>query len=194
MANLSGGEFLNEIYQNDSRLGTLISRIIKAVNQTASSSGVAPVGQSSPPTAPEALKVTAAGELAHIQITHNAPINRGVQYLTEVSTNPQFAQPLIIDHGCSRTSHPINLPTKTAAGATHSYYFRSYSQYHGSPPSDYVVFGGSGSPTPVTMIGSTQMDLLPSTGSGTASPNGSQGGSGLGKVAQRPAQGPKRQV
>jgi hypothetical protein len=194
MANLSGGSYLNEVYQSDSRLGTLLSRMLKGINQTAQAAGVSPVGTSAPPTAPDAINVSAAGELAHIQITHNAPINRGIQYLTEVSTNPQFMQPLIIDHGCSRTSHPINLPTKTAAGANHNYYFRSYAQYHGSPPSDYVVFGGSGSPTPITMSGSTQMDLLPSTGSGTASPNGSQGGSGLGRVAQRPAQGPKRQV
>ena len=132
-----------------------------------------------------------AGEMAHVQIQDNAPIQKGIRYFTEVATDPSFTRPLVIDHGASRTRHPITLPTKDDSGSTVKYYFRSYSQYPGSDPSPPQVYGGA-SPTAVTMAGSTQMTLLPSMGSGTGAGNGSQGGHGLGKVLVRPEVGPKR--
>jgi hypothetical protein len=194
MANLSGGSFLNEIYQSDSRLGTLLSRIIGAVNQTAGSAGVAPVGQSIKLSPPDNVNVATAGELMHVSITDNSAANRQVHYFTEVSNNPQFLQPIVIHHGPSRTGVPFSLPTKDSTGATHNWYVRSFRQSPGGPPSDPVTYGGSASPTAVTMSGSTQLTLLPSTGSGTSSNTGQQAAQGFGKQPIRQAPGPKRQV
>ena len=194
MSKLSGGEYLTEIVQKDVRLGTLLQRIIKGVNQIGSAAGVAAVGETSPPVAPNGITVKASGEMVHIAVNDQNALNRGIQYHTEYATDPAFTQPWVIDHGSSR-NHTITLPTKTDDGATtHNWFFRSYSQYAGSKPSPYVVFGGTASPTPIVLTGNTQLTLPPSHGSGTASPNGSQGASGLGVFPTRAAQGPKRNV
>lgn len=194
MADLDGGEFLADLLNKDVRHGMLLQRIITAVNNTASASGVAPVGEVNAPTPPDAIKVAAAGEMLHVSLTHNAPVNRGVEYFTEISTNPAFSQPVVYHHGTSRTPPPFPLPTKNGSGSTVNYYARSYSQYRGGPPSSPVVFGGVGSPTPITMGGTTQLTLLPSSGSGTAPSNGQSAGQGFGKQSTRPPVGPKRSV
>jgi hypothetical protein len=196
MAQLDGGRFLAEINQKDSKMGALFQRIITAINTLAQNLAASPVGQMQAPSAPDALQVKASGEMVHVSITHNGPVLRGVQYFTEVSNNPQFSQPIVIHHGASRTSHPFPLPAHDDNGATQTWYFRSYAQYHGSPPSEKTVYGGAENPVGVTLNPATptRMTLLPSTGSGTASPSGSQGGQGLGTFTTRPAQGPKRNV
>lgn len=194
MADLDGGELLTEIENQWPKLGVLLrTKILPAVNSVAKAAGVAAVGQTSPPSSPQAVSVVTAGEMMHVAITDNAPLVRNVRYFTEVANNPSFWQPIVIDHGSSRTSHPFPLPTMDSDGNPHKWYVRSYSQYPGSDPSAPVVHGGD-NPTPVTMAGTTQLTLAPSTGSGTAANNGQQGGSGLGKVLLRPASGPKRQV
>jgi hypothetical protein len=194
MADLNGGEFLADLLNKDVRHGMLLQRIIKAVNATAKAAGVAPVGQVSAPTAPDGVSAVAAGEMLHVSVTHNAPVDRGIHYFTEVSTTPAFNQPIVLHHGTSRTPPPFPLPTKDNSGATHNFYVRSYSQLPGGPPSAPVVFGGSSNPTPITMGGSTQLSLLPSTGSGTAPANGQSAGQGFGKQSTRPSVGPKRKV
>lgn len=194
MANLSGGSFLNEIYQNDSRLGTLLSRMIKAINQTAGTAGVSPVGQSTKLSPPDSVNVSAAGEMMHVSITDNAPADRQVHYFTEVSNNPQFSQPIVVHHGPSRTSAPFTLPTMDSTGGTHNWYVRSFRQSPGGPPSAPITYGGSASPTAVTMSGATQFNLLPSTGSGTSASTGQQAAQGFGKQPTRPPAGPKRQA
>lgn len=194
MADLDGGEFLAHLLNTDVRQGMLFQRIITAVNATAKAAGVAPVGRMSAPTPPDGIQVAAAGETVHVSLTHNAPVNSGIHYFTEISTNPAFNQPIVHDHGTSRTPPPFTLPTKDGNGNTQSYYFRSYSQYLGGAPSASVVHGGAASPTPVTMGGSTQLTLLPSSGSGTAPANGQSAGQGFGKQSSRASLGPKRQV
>lgn len=194
MANLDGGEYLAHILNTDVRQGMLLQRIIKAVNAVGQATGTAPVGQVSAPTAPDSLSVATAGEIAHVSVTHNAPLNRGIHYFTEISNNPAFNQPIVHHHGTSRTPAPFSLPTKDSDGNTQQYYMRAYAQYPGGPPSPYVVHGGAGSPTPITMGGSTQLNLLPSAGSGTAPANGQSAGQGFGKQFTRPAVGPKRSV
>jgi hypothetical protein len=194
MANLDGGEFLADLLNKDVRHGMLLQRIIKAVNSVAQASGVAPVGHVAAPTPPDSISVATAGELVHVSLTHNAPVNRGIHYFTEISSNPAFNQPIVHDHGTSRTPPPFSLPTKDGNGNTMQYYVRSYSQYPGSAPSAPVVHGGIGSPTPITMGGSTQLTLLPSSGSGTAPSNGQSAGQGFGKQSSRPGVGPKRTV
>ncbi len=190
MANNQGGSFsggreLAQISQRDSVLGYLISKVIDAVNRTAQNAAVSPVGEVQAPKPPDSVAVTTGGEMMHVSITHTGPLHRNIRYFTEISNNPQFSQPLIVDHGSSRTSHPIPLPTKNASGVVQSYYVRSYAQYPSSQPSAPTIVGGIGAPTAFQMSGNTQMTLLPSNGSGTAANTGQQAGSGLGKVQQR---------
>lgn len=187
MANLDGGQLLAEVEQQWPKLGILLrTKFQTAVNTVAKAAGVAPVGNVSTPSSPQGVNVAVAGEMMHVAITDNAPLQRGVRYFTEVANNPSFSQPIVIDHGASRTSHPFPLPTMDSSGNTHNWYVRSYSQLPGSQPSKPVAYGGD-TPTPVSMAGSTQLTLLPSTGSGTGSGNGQQAGSGLGKTLTRAA-------
>ena len=74
MSQLNGGEFLNEIFQNDPRLGTLLQRMIDGVNKTSQAVGVAPVGEIAPPSSPDSINVAAAGEMLHVSLTHNATL------------------------------------------------------------------------------------------------------------------------
>jgi len=193
VADLDGGQLLAEIENTWPKLGVLFRKYQTGINAIASAAGVAAVGQVSPPSSPQAVNVKVSGEMLHVSINDAAPLKKGIQYFTEIANNPSFSAPLVIHHGASRTSHPITLPTMDDDGNAHSFYARSYSQYPGSDPSTPVVYGET-SPIPIAMAGTTKMTLLTSTGSGTASANGQQGGSGLGKVLLRPATGPKRQV
>jgi len=100
----------------------------------------------------------------------------------------------VIDHGCSRTGF-TSLPTYLNDGNTkQTYYMRSYAQYPGSDPAKPTVLGNLGGAIQIQMTGSSATTLLSSTGSGTASPSGQQGGHGLGIVIDRPAPGPKRNI
>lgn len=137
-----------------------------------------------PPPTLEGMNVKASNGLVHITLTHNAPIQKGIQYYTEADTSPSFPQPHIFDMGASR-SHFVTLPAKTDENADQSWYFRSYCQYSGSKATTPVVFGGSVA-TPVSVGGTTQLTPLASTGSGTASGTGRQGAQGAGKFLLRP--------
>jgi len=202
---LDGGRLLAKLNQTDPFMGSIFQRVIDGVNSLAQNSSVGANGEIDPPSTPDAISVKNSGEMYHVQITHNSPVNRNVSYFTEASNNPQFAQPIVIDHGTSRTSHPFTLPTfpdgaPTASSVPHNWYFRSYAQYPGSKPSPPAVLGGATNPTAMTSgltytnTAATALTLLPSTGSGTASPSGQQGGQGYGNFVNRPAQGPKRSV
>jgi len=200
---LQGGRELPYLSMRDSYLGSILQRIIAAVNQTAKNAAVSSVGKVPPPNPVDSINVlgtqsgntvTCPGEILHFTLTHNQAVSRGVQYVSEVDTDPSFPQPHIIDHGCSRSGF-LTLPTLTGAGNTkNTYYLRSYAQYHGSDPCKPTVFGGLGGALQIQMNGTNVGVPLPSTGSGTASPTGQQGGHGLGIVLDRPAPGPKRSV
>lgn len=182
---LDGGRLLQEVALKDPRLGQLFQNIIDGANQLARNAGVSPVGDIDAPKAPDSVAVKVAGELMHISISHSGPVNRGVRYFSEISATPSFGQPIVVDHGTSRTSHPIPLPTNNDSMAPVTYYVRSYAQNPGGPPSTPTVVGGVGSPTGFTMGGATAMTLLPSTGSGTAPNSGQSAGQGLGRFQKR---------
>lgn len=174
-----------------------VFRLIQdAINTQAEHIGVDPVGKAAPPPAIQAVSVvpsTTAGEMAHVTIQDNNPISKGVHYFVEYDTDPNFGRPHVEHFGASR-GRVLNLPALDDAGAAQTYYVRGYSQYPGSDPGPKIPFGGT-TPTPVTFpTGTTQLTLQPSTGSGTASPTGDQGGSGFGKVNTRAALGPKRRI
>lgn len=182
---LSGGRVLAKWIQENPQQGRLLQTIIDSVNTLADNTASSAVGRLPAPPPINSVSVKQSGELLHVQINHTGAIQQGIHYFTEISNNSNFTQPLVIHHGTSRTSHPIYLPTKTDSGATQQYFVRSYAQYQGSDPSKPLAYGGA-SPTPITMSGTTQMTLLPSTGSGTAASTGQQGGAGFGKVQRRP--------
>jgi len=191
---LSGGRALTMLMQKDALSGSLVQKIVTAINNVSRNAGVSPKGQLAPPTAPNGLAIKASGGYVHAQITDNNPLNKGIHYFLEASTSQSLSQPIVIPMGPSRTSHPFPLPAMDDNGNAQNWHFQTYAQYPGSPPSAKTVYGGASGATPVSVGGTTTMTLLPSTGSGTASPTGFQGGSGFGKVSVRPAVGPKRSV
>lgn len=197
---LQGGRELNYVSQKDAYTGTLFQRLITAVNTLAKNAGVSAVGKTSPPPRIDAINVqgtqvgdtvTCPSEVLHWTLTHNQAIQKGIRYFSEIDTDPNFPTPHVIDHGASRSAF-LHLPTQDNAGNTHTYYLRSYAQYHGSDPCSPTVHGNLGGALKIQMTGSSKTSLLTSAGSGTAAPNGQQGGHGLGKVLDRPAPGPKR--
>lgn len=187
MSRLPGNDMLSEIENKDPKLGQYLRNyLIPAITQTAQNAAVSPTGSVAAPESPSGISVAAAGEMVHVSLTDNAALNRGVNYFTEISANdPSFRQPIVFHHGTSRTPPPFPLPSKDGSGNPISYYVRAYSQYPGSRPSAPVVHGGAANPTAITLGGLTQLNLLPSTGSGTAAGNGTQAGQGFGKFPIR---------
>ncbi len=180
---MDGNGLLTLIENSYPRLGQYLRRYVNSsIENVARSVGTSSTGIVEAPQAPQSITVKASGEQVHVAISHNAPTWRNIRYFTDVATNPNMANPLTIDHGSSRTSHPFTLPSLTDEGDPQSYYFQSYAQYPGSPPSAKTRYE-----SPITLSGPTKMTLLASRGSGTASPNGSQGGQGLGNDLFRPA-------
>jgi hypothetical protein len=193
MSTVGGDDLLTYVENGNPKLGQLLrSYIIPAIQRLGTNTAASPNGAIPTPAPPAGLSVKVAGETAHITINDPQPLQRGAQYHVELSTNPQFSQPHVEHLGSSRGRF-INLPTNDDGGQPHNWYARSYLQYQGSQPSTPTYFGGS-APVPFQMAGTTNLTPLPSTGSGTASTDGTQGGSGLGKVIYRPAPAPKRAV
>jgi len=198
---LSGGRELSRLTQNDPLTGILISRIIGAVNRIATNAGVSAGGElpAPPPVDSIAVKgslsnniLTAPGEFLHFVHTHNVPLNRGIRYITEIDTSPNFPAPHQVGDTTSRSGF-VMLPTNNDNAAPNAFYLRVTCQYPGSAPSEPSVFGGLQSPTKIVMSVATTASLLPSQAGGTARPG--QGGQGLGSVAIRgPVGGPKRNL
>lgn len=197
---LVGGQELSVIAQRDFNNGNLLQRIIDAVNGLAKNVGASAVGKVDSPPPVNSIQVqgtqsgnviTCPSEILHLTLTHNGSLNKGVQYIHEISTDPNFSAPHIVDGGCSRSLF-VHLPAQDSNGNPQVYYHRAYAQYPGSDPAHPTVLGGLAAPTQIVMTGTSKTSLLTSTGSGTASAQGTQGGHGLGKLLTRPAPGPKR--
>lgn len=194
-----GGRELALWVKQNAFQGSLIGRMIDALNRLAKNLGASPLGELPPPPRVDSVSVkgtlagnvlTAPGEILHFVHTHNVPLNRNIQYTTEIDTSPNFtnAHPILVS--TSRSGF-VHLPTKDDSAAMVSYYLRVTPQYFGSGPAKPTVFGGLQGPTAIQMSGTTQMSLLPSQAAGTASPG--QGGQGLGATVYRgPVGGPKR--
>jgi len=213
-AQLDGGQELTMTSQKDVYLGSLLRRIILAVNTLATNATVSAIGKLPPPPKVDSIQVqgtqtgnviTCPSEILHWTLTHNQSVSKGIRYFSEVDTDPNFPNPHVVDHGTSRTGF-LTLPTfSNAANMTSSqptaYYLRSYAQYHGSDPCAPTVLGNFTGSTQIFMGGTggssgtgSVTQLLSSTGSGTASPQGQQGGKGLGTIINRPKPQPKRSV
>lgn len=191
MAKLNLGSAAQDL--KDPVMRSALLSIQDAINNLGTHVAADPVGETSAPPPLQAVNVKTAGETVHVTFTHNVPINKGVHYFLEYANDPSFRQALVTHNGTSRTIPPFTLPTKDDNNATQTWYFRGYTQYPGSNPSAKVNYGGT-NPTAVTLGGTTSLTLLPSTGSGTAAPDGTQAGSGFGTIQSRPAIGPKRNI
>jgi len=192
------------VEQDQPLLGSLLRRMVNGINRVAQSAAVGVFGSIPAPPPINNTQVAGAydsatntltvpGEIVHFVHTHNVPLQRGVQYITEISANdPNFSAPHPVDTGASRSGF-VTLPTNDSTPLPVTYYLRGIVQYHGSLPSEPTVFGGSQGPTKIVLSGLTAMTLLPSQAAGTAKPG--QGGQGIGLVQSRGAVGgPKRTV
>jgi hypothetical protein len=189
MSKLDPGQMLQSV--KDQNIRALFEQIIDGVNHLSTHIGADPVGNHPTPSAIQGITVKTTGELAHIALTDNNPVNKGVHYFLEYDTDPSFPQPHVVHMGTSRSVPPITLPAKDDGGNAVNYYVRAYPQMPGSEPGPVTVYGGA-SPTAISPTGATQLTLAPSTGSGTAAANGQQGGYGFGRFQSRPAVLPKR--
>lgn len=190
MASIGDESLLTHIESENPRLGQYLRSVTQAIGTLGTNLGGSATGFVAPPDAPQGLIVNKQGtENAQFTIQHTSPVQKGVKYFTELTAGPSFVGARILDHGATRA--PIGatfLPTKDSSGNTYTYTARSYAQMPGGQRSGY-------SPTvSFQMTGTTEADHTPSTGSGTAAPDGSQPGQGLGNNLVRPAQGPKRNV
>jgi hypothetical protein len=188
---LAGAEFLQQLRLNSPKTGVLIDSIIDGINNMAAHLGVDPTGKVDPPDPISSIQVQPGPDMAHVTLTDNSQVKKNVQYFVEHSVDGGATWH--VTHLNASRGVVLSLPTKNAAGTTYNYQFRGYSQLLGSDaqPSK-ITHGGTYTPTNVQLTGTAAMDLLPSTGSGTASVNGQQGGQGLGTDLTRPAIGPKR--
>lgn len=201
--NLDGGRELEQIRQKDPLLGALIQRVIESVNHTAKNAGVSAVGQLPAPPPVDSTAVSGAfnattnsilvsGEQIHAVHTHNAVLNRGIRYITEIDTDPSFPNPHPLPDTTSRSVF-TSMPAKNANGDAVSYYMRVTPQMPGSLPQKPTVFGNLQGPTAIVLAGNTQTTLLTSQAAGTARPG--QGGKGLGPTQARDqVGGPKRDL
>jgi hypothetical protein len=191
MAKLNLGSAVQEL--KDPVLRSAVLSIQDAINNLGTHLAADPVGETSTPPPLQAVNVKTAGEMVHVTFTHNVPINKNIHYFLEYDNDPSFPNPHVTHNGTSRSIPPFTLPTKNDSSVTQNWYFRGYPQMPGSAPALPVNFGGE-VPTPVTLSGTTALTLQPSTGSGTAAPDGSQGGYGFGRIQARPVLGPKRNI
>lgn len=187
MSQLPGNDLLAQIEQENPKLGQYLRQYLgPAITTTAKNAGVSPTGSVASPTPPSAVNVTSFGEMVHVSHEDNSPVKRAINYFTEIGVDdPNFNQPIVYHHGASRTPPPFPLPSLISGGGSpvsHKYYFQGYSQYVGGPPSAKVKFNNGAA---ITLTGSTVGTPLPSTGSGTASGNGTQGAQGFGKSPVR---------
>ncbi len=156
--------------KSDPYLYEALTRIVAAINQLGKSTGADPSGSVTPPPNIGSVTVTAQDGVFEIAIVDKSPITRPINYFVEYDTTANFDAPKVVPLGPTRNARMFlgNL----------TLYWRAYSQYVGSNPSNPVTFGTPPTAVPGggTLSGPAQQ---PSQGSGTAS--GEQGGSGFGR-------------
>lgn len=163
------------------RVALAVQSLQDGLNQVGSATGTSPndhIGQSDPPSS---INVAAGSDHVHVTLNDTQQRTRALNYFVEWSKNdPSFTAPHVEQLGASR-GRVLALPAKDGSNNTINYYFRGYSHYLGAEKaSNHIVYGGKYTPTPVTLSGSSKLDLLDSTGAGTAPTNGQKQGQGFG--------------
>jgi hypothetical protein len=175
---------LDFIRAENPRLYEALSDILQQHQNLAQQVNGNSTGQPMPPPGIDKVTVTGQNGQFHIQIHHQAPIYRGIQYYAEFSENAAFTQPHIIHMGDSREY--------TQFLGNRTYFWRAYAAYSSSPPSAPAYHGGA-QPKPVSGGGDIGGPmLLAPQGSGTGAPG--EGLSGPGPIPFRSSTGqpPKR--
>jgi hypothetical protein len=132
---------LGDIEGKDARLGETLRAIQNAINLHGALVGVDPSGIFPTPAAPSQITVTSVAGGFDVAIVDSNP-QRGLVYFVEFDTTAGFLAPRTVP---LHTTRNVYLPFGTA-----TYFFRCYSQYQGSNPSKYTVFGGA---TPTAVVG-----------------------------------------
>lgn len=163
------------------RLATMFENIQDSINQTANATGADSTGHTDPPDPPQAVNVSGGSDHIHVTIADNSNRSRALHYFVEWSANdPNFLAPNVEHLGPSR-GRILALPANDETMTPINYYVRVYSHtLGGREASAKLTYGGAANPTPVVLTGTSSLALLPSTGSGTSSTTGQQGGEGFG--------------
>jgi len=143
------------------RLAEAFQSLALAQSNVALQVNANPNGPVGAPPPVNAIHVSAGGGVAHISITDNNEVYRGISYHVHYSTDPNFSNPVTVHLGPSRD---IRIPV-----GTQKLYYRAISDYPTSPASSPVYFGGA-APVGIAATGSEQPSIPVGNGSGTGTP------------------------
>ncbi len=150
---------LDEIRARDPKLYEALIDIINGSGTIAQQVNGNPNGQPSAPPQINGLQVTAQDGFAHVSISDENQIYRGIRYYVEHADNPNFTNPQVVPMVDSRnTVVPIGKGIR---------YFRAYSAYSSSGPSAAVYHGDASQPIAVSGGGSFEVPFASAQGSGT---------------------------
>ena len=151
------------------------------VNNVGQQTNATPSAQDTPPPPQiHAVSVSAGGGVAHVQITDNNAVYRGISYHVQYAPDAGFNSPITVHMGPSRD---IRIPV-----GNHPLHYRAFSDYPTSGPSAPVYHGGA-QPIPVAATGTDQPSIPAGQGSGTGQPGQI---SGHGPIPYRGALPPRR--
>jgi hypothetical protein len=142
------------------KLAELLQGHTQAIVNTAQQTNANPIGPPQPPGKINGLNVTAENGHFNVAISDHNDIYRGVSYFVEHADNANFTNPVTEHIGTTRNW------SKFLGNTTR--YFRAYSAYHTSEPSEAVYHGDSATPLPVSGGGTVPgPPVAVSQGSGT---------------------------
>lgn len=141
--------------------------------------------QSPPPPVSNVSVVSNGDGTVDVTFEDGDGVNQAVNYFVEHAADGNFFKPRVEFFGPSRSG------SVRVGGTARAWRVFSQYSYPPSQPSAPVIFGGA----TATLVGGGGAAQGPqdSTGSGTASTTGQQGGQGFGKNRVRAAAGAKRQ-
>lgn len=179
--NIPNLPYIRSIPVFGSRLVETLSALKKQIGNVGQQTNALPTGESTPPPPQiHALSVVASGGVAHVQITDENAIYRGINYHVRYATDINFTHPITVPMGPSRD---IRIPV-----GSQPLFYQAFSDYPTSAPSAPVFHGGA-IPVPVAAIGTEQPPIPLGQGSGTGYPSQL---SGHGPVPYRGSAPPKR--
>jgi hypothetical protein len=159
------------------RVAEAFSDIQQAIRNVSQQANLNPAGtDQAPPPQINALKVVVNGGVAHVQITDNNQIYRGINYHVQYGTDQGLSAPVTHHMGPSRDARiPVGIQPL---------WWRAYSDYPTSSPSAPVYHPMT------TSTGTNPPPVPPGQGSGTGTPGQI---SGFGIIPFRGTNPPKRQ-
>lgn len=163
---------LVDLRRRDPKTAEIIAQLIVSVNKLNNYHGIDTSGAVTAPPTIGQLSVSAANGVFRATIIDKGAVNKGITYFLEHDTVPTFTHPVTVFLGPSRDWVDF------LGSAT--FYFRAFSQYPLSPPSNKIYLGTPLSPTglagggaiagpaPLPEQGSGTNPTLPGTGYGVA--------------------------